>query len=87
MSAPGTTASAAALAALSRQEWEALFFGSPVKRARFEGFRRNLAIAMGNSGDPALLPMLEQWAAASQPDAVLKETAQWAIKRLHSLRE
>ena len=76
-----------ALAALSKQEWEALFFGSPVKRARFEGFRRNLAIAMGNSGDPSLLPQLEQWAAPSQPDAVLRETAQWAIKRLQSLRE
>ncbi len=69
-----------ALAALTRAEWEARFFGSPVKRARFEGFRRNLAIAMGNSGEPAMLPMLRRW--AGEDDPVLRETADWAIGKL-----
>ena len=73
----------AELAALTEKEWEALFFGSPVKRARYSGFRRNLAIAMGNSGDARLLPQLERWAADEQ-DAVLQEAAHWAIARLQS---
>ena len=73
--------SLAQLGALSESEWEALFFGSPVKRARFAGFRRNVAIAMGNSGDASMLPQLERWAAEEQ-DAVLQESARWAIARL-----
>ncbi len=69
-----------ALAALTKSEWEARFFGSPVKRARFEGFRRNLAIAMGNSGEAALLPTLQAW--AGEEDPVLREAAEWAIGKL-----
>ncbi len=71
-----------ALAALTKAEWEAKFFGSPIKRARFEGFRRNLAIAMGNSGEPSMLPTLRQW--AREGDPVLAETAGWAIRKLAS---
>ena len=72
----------AELAALTEAEWEARFFGSPIKRARFAGFRRNLAIAIGNSGDRSLLPQLQSWAAPEQPDGVLREAAQWALERL-----
>ena len=79
--------SLAALAALSEPEWELLFFGSPVKRARYSGFRRNLAIAMGNSGDGALLPQLEAWASPQEPDETVREAAQWAIDRLVRLPE
>lgn len=71
------------LAALTEKEWEAIFFGSPVKRARFAGFRRNLAIAMGNSGDPSMRPQLQVWAA--EPEPVLRETAQWALVRIDQL--
>ena len=74
--------SLAELAALPEAEWEGMFFGSPVKRSRFSGFRRNLAIAMGNSGDAALLPQLERWSRAEEPDAVLREMARWAVGRL-----
>ncbi len=70
------------LAALERPEWEAMFFGSPVKRARWEGFRRNLAIAIGNGGDPSLLPFLEQWAA--DEDATVRDAAQWAMRQLRA---
>jgi epoxyqueuosine reductase len=60
-------------------EW---FYGSPVKRAKFGGFRRNVAIAMGNSGDPRCLPQLREWAAGE--DAVLAEASRWAEARLES---
>ncbi len=74
-----------ALAALSEKQWEGLFFGSPVKRARFDGFRRNVAIAMGNSGDPLMLPQLRDWASATEP--VLRESAEWAMARIESLAD
>lgn len=62
------------------------FFGSPVKRTRYQGFRRNLAIAMGNSGQEEFLPKLEAWAAESAPDfdEVVAEASRWAIERIRS---
>jgi epoxyqueuosine reductase len=36
------------LAALSAEEFREMFAGTPVERARYEGFRRNVAIAMAN---------------------------------------
>jgi epoxyqueuosine reductase len=36
------------LAALSAEEFQEMFRGTPVERARYEGFRRNVAIAMAN---------------------------------------
>jgi epoxyqueuosine reductase len=68
------------LAAMDEPEFGRRFNGSPVRRAKFAGFRRNLAIAMGNSGLSRFLPVLRQW--ATEPDPVLAETARWAIRRL-----
>lgn len=59
------------------------FFGSPVKRTRYQGFRRNLALAMGNSGQKEFLPRLESW--ATDPDEVVAEASQWAIDRIARL--
>jgi epoxyqueuosine reductase len=64
-----------------------VFRGSTLERDRRQTsrrklFRRNIAIAMGNSGDPAFLPQLETWAAAEEP--VLAETAAWAAARLRA---
>lgn len=78
--------SLAELAALTEPEWEALFFGSPVKRARFSGFRRNLAIAMGNSGDLSLVPRLRLWASEQEQDPTVREAAAWALERLKALQ-
>jgi epoxyqueuosine reductase len=68
------------LAELSQEDFGRLFFGSPVKRAKFEGLRRNIAIAMGNSGRKEFLPKLREW--ASESDAVLAESAEWAIRQI-----
>ena len=68
------------LAAMNEPEWERWFNGSPVRRARFSGFRRNLAVAMGNSGQREFLPVLEEW--ARDPDPVLAESAGWAVQLL-----
>ena len=73
----------AALAALDEDAWRALFRNSAVKRAKFPAFRRNLAVAMGNSGDPAYVHLLTRWAHNSD-DATLAEHARWALDRLES---
>jgi len=73
------------LAKLTKEEFTQTFRHSPVKRAKFEGLRRNLAIAMGNSGDRAFLPLLEEM--ASGPDANVAEHAQWAIWNITGVGE
>jgi epoxyqueuosine reductase len=69
------------LAAMDRAEFEARFNGSPVRRAGFDGLRRNVAIAMGNSGLERYAPALKKWADAA--DQGLRTAAQWALRRLH----
>ncbi len=68
------------LAGLDDAGFRTLFSASPVKRIGRERFLRNVAIAIGNSGDPALIPAAERLAA--DPDPVLAEAARWALARL-----
>ncbi|MDE3202338.1 MAG: tRNA epoxyqueuosine(34) reductase QueG [Acidobacteriota bacterium] len=71
------------LAALDEAEWEKLFNGSPVRRAGFQGFRRNLAVAMGNSGRWQFGATLHDWAAVA--DEGLRAAARWALEKLNAL--
>lgn len=68
------------LASLDEKSFEREFNGSPVRRAGFLGLRRNVAIAMGNSGLVQFVPKLEEWATAA--DGGLRSAAQWALGRL-----
>jgi epoxyqueuosine reductase len=68
------------LAAMEEAEFERQFNGSPVRRAGFLGLRRNLAIAMGNSGLRRFMPRLEEWAGAA--DEGLRGAARWALNKL-----
>jgi epoxyqueuosine reductase len=77
------------LAEMDEPEFERRFNGSPVRRAGFPGLRRNVAIAMGNSGLRRFQPLLEKWAqqagetAGETPAAQgLRAAAQWALKKL-----
>jgi epoxyqueuosine reductase len=65
---------------LAEAEFERRFNGSPVRRAGFLGLRRNVAIAMGNSGLRRFAPWLETWAEAA--DEGLRTAARWALERL-----
>ena len=71
------------LATLGESDFGTWFFGSPIKRTRFAGFRRNLAIAMGNSGLARFRPTLQSWADSADP--VLAESAAWALGKLDRL--
>ncbi len=55
--------------------------GSPIKRARREGFARNVAIGLGNTGDKRYLPLLHQ-SACNDDSAVVRESAAWACAQL-----
>jgi len=68
------------LARLSLEEFREVFRGSPVKRARFAGLRRNVVVAMGNSGDDRFVPVLEEL--SRDADAIVAEHARWALQRL-----
>jgi epoxyqueuosine reductase len=68
------------LAQLDEAQFERQFNGSPVRRAGFEGLRRNVAIAMGNSGQRRFAPLLDKWAAAAEEG--LRSAARWAHSKL-----
>jgi epoxyqueuosine reductase len=69
----------AQMAALSEPEFRDLFRGTPVTRARYAGFLRNVAVAMGNRALPQFRAPLEKLAAS--PDPVVAEHARWALAR------
>ena len=68
------------LASLSEEEFNERFAGTPIKRAKYRGFLRNVAVAMGNSGDRRFLKPLRKLAASDDP--LIREHAEWAIDRL-----
>jgi epoxyqueuosine reductase len=70
------------LAQLDEAQFEQLFNGSPVRRTGYQGLRRNIAVAMGNSGLARFAPMLDQWAQAT--DHGLRAAAQWALNRVRA---
>ena len=70
------------LATLDDAEYARVFCGSPVHRARHPGLRRNVAIAMGNSGLRKFLPRLAEWRASD--DQILSEAAAWATAEIES---
>lgn len=70
------------LAEMSEEEFRRTFKGSPVRRAKRSGLRRNALIAMGNSGEKKFLPQLEKL--VSDDDRVVGESAAWAIQKLNS---
>jgi epoxyqueuosine reductase len=72
--------SLAELAALDDAAFRQRFAGSPIKRIGRDRFVRNVAIAIGNSGDRRLLPSLARL--ASDPHPVVAEAASWAQARL-----
>jgi epoxyqueuosine reductase len=68
------------LAAMDEAEFEAQFNGSPVRRAGFSGLRRNVAIAMANSGMRRFAERLETW--VEDADEGVKSAARWGLEKL-----
>jgi epoxyqueuosine reductase len=70
------------LLALDDASFRSVFAGSPIKRIGRNRTVRNAAIAAGNSGDVALVPILMRL--VDDDDPVVAEAAQWAVRRLGS---
>jgi len=68
------------LAGMDAAEFKRWFKGSPLERTRRKRLHRNVAIAMGNSGEERFQPQLEAW--SNGEDEILAESAQWALKRI-----
>ncbi len=70
----------AELAGLDDAAFRARFAGSPIKRIGRDRFVRNVAYAIGNSGDPALSGAVRSL--LDDPDPAIADAAQWALARL-----
>ncbi|HET9320401.1 MAG TPA: tRNA epoxyqueuosine(34) reductase QueG, partial [Bryobacteraceae bacterium] len=68
------------LARISGQEFREMFRSSPVQRARYSGFLRNVAVAMGNQRSERYRQPLEIM--AQSPDPLVAEHARWALRQL-----
>ncbi len=62
--------------------FRALFTGSPIKRIGRDRFVRNVLVAIGNSGEPALRGVAQ--ALAEDPDPAVADAARWAARRLET---
>ena len=73
------------IAEVSEEEFRQSFRGSPIRRAKRKGLRRNAIIAMGNSGNPEFLSLLDRIAQNKDEDELISESARWAANRLRKL--
>jgi epoxyqueuosine reductase len=68
------------MAALTETEFRDIFRDTPVSRAKYRGFLRNVAVAMGNAGLEKFREPLEKLAAS--PDPLIADHARWALNQL-----
>jgi len=73
------------LARLDDAAFREVFAGSPIKRTGRDRFVRNVMIAIGNSGDPALAPVADERLA--DPSPLVRAVAVWALSRLVDANE
>ena len=64
------------------EEFSERYKHTPIERTRYQGFLRNVAVAMGNSGERKFLERLK--VLAESPDPVIQEHAEWAIRQIEN---
>jgi epoxyqueuosine reductase len=67
---------------LDPQEFNRKYKGSPVKRSKRRGFLRNVAVALGNSGDQTAVPALGK--ALQDPEPLVRGHAAWALGNIRN---
>jgi epoxyqueuosine reductase len=65
---------------MDQAEFSRRFKGSPVKRAKRRGLLRNAAVALGNTGGPGDVPVLER--ALQDDEPLVRAHAAWALGRI-----
>ena len=73
------------LAVWSEAQFRAFFRHSAMNRVKYAGWLRNIALAMGNSGQSRFIPTLERL--AGYDDAMVREQAAWSLERLRQAAE
>jgi epoxyqueuosine reductase len=71
---------AAAIAALSEEEFGRLASGTPMRRIGYHGLRRSACLALGAAGTRQDTPLLDRL--ANDPSPLVAEAARWALRRL-----
>jgi len=71
--------------AMSQEEFSAAFKGSPMKRAKLRGLKRNAAVVLGNVRTASQMEKVEDvqvlTRALDDPEPLLREHASWALRR------
>jgi len=68
------------LLGMTQPEFSAAFKGSPMKRAKLRGLKRNAAVVLGNVGNAEDADLLTR--ALDDPEPLVRAHAAWAIERL-----
>ena len=78
-----TRALAREVSMMQHADYAAAFKGSAIKRAKLWMLTRNACVELGNVGTPADEPVPESM--LSHDEAVVREHAAWALRRLAAL--
>eukprot|EP00871_Galdieria_phlegrea_P002396 jgi/Galph1/3157/GphlegSOOS_G1772.1 len=78
-----TTPKLVELIQLTQEEFQRRFQSSPIRRIGRSRLLRNVAVALGNSRDVSVLPLLKKLVDAEQ-DEMIKEHLLWAIQQLEN---
>ena len=70
------------LLALSQEEFNVAFKGSPMKRAKLRGLKRNAAVVLGNARKADDAGALTR--ALDDPEPLVREHAAWALERIRN---
>jgi epoxyqueuosine reductase len=65
---------------LGDNEFRARFRQTPLWRTKRRGLLRNVAVALGNWGDPQAMPALRQ--ALDDPEPLIREHVAWALAQI-----
>lgn len=66
---------------LSPEEFNRKFKGNPIKRAKRRGYLRNVAVALGNSGQASVVPVLVE-SLKVEPEPLVRRHAAWALGQI-----
>lgn len=66
--------------AMSDEDFRTAFKGSPMKRAKLRGLKRNAAVVLGNAGTTDDVDVLTR--ALDDPEPLVRKHAEWALRRV-----
>jgi epoxyqueuosine reductase len=70
---------------MAQEEFSATYKGSPMKRAKLRGLKRNAAVVLGNVGTADDVAVLTR--ALDDAEPLVREHAAWALERLRLTSE